>query len=137
MELNMEYITNFIYWIKRNSRIMLLWILLFLTLILFENKISSLISNYSVIGENEVNGRYFILIHKIINAGIYGIFIWFLFKNYRLSKQFNFWTFLLSSFYLFLKSNNSDELIFLNYINKSGHIVLYSDIFLIIGRLTL
>jgi KAP family P-loop domain len=126
-------INKLISWIKRNSRIFFLWLILISSFILFEGKVSNLISKYSLIGEQEVNSEYFYTLFLFVKASILMLFIWGFITNYRFSKYFNFWLSFVSVSYYFLKRNNYDNLIFLEYEKSPDNLIYYADIFLLLG----
>tara|TARA_R110000751_G_scaffold100068_2_gene193762 strand:- start:58243 stop:61041 length:2799 start_codon:yes stop_codon:yes gene_type:complete len=137
MEVNVEYINSFIKWIKRNSRLILIWLSLIFIFILLEDRISNLISKYSLVEDKEVNGRYFGTLFYIVKRVVVFSFVWLFITNYRISKHINFWLLFSCVGYYILKTNSDDKLIFLQYGETSDTLINYADIFLLIGFFTI
>lgn len=133
-----KVLNNFISWGARNGKFIIIWILLIALFSLFELKISKILSKYIFIGKEEINSRNFHFLFKACCILIIGLFSWMGIKNYRISKSLNFWLFFSPIAYLILRSNSSDELIFLSVSSKPElRFLKYSDILLLLGGLTL
>ena len=126
-------IIGFITWLNKNKRNLLVWIILFALFLIFQHKISKILSDYIFIGENEVEQVIFNWIYSF-TLGILGIvFIWFFVKNYRLSKSFNFWSLFIGTVYCSLKwLSNTGHLFFLKFTTVQNVTFYYADIFLLI-----
>lgn len=126
----LHFINKLILWIKRNFRLIAIWLILFSIFVLFENKISNLLSNYILIGESEINSNKFNTIFQLLTNLILTLFFWFFISNYRLAKQLNFWILLIAVFYWVLRYNTADKIEFLKSDGNLG-MSYFADIFLL------
>ncbi|TDD97922.1 KAP family P-loop NTPase fold protein [Flavobacterium cellulosilyticum] len=120
--------------IKVNLSIISSWIIFSIITLLFQSKISSFISNNSFITDKEVKSDNFYFIFTLLILIIVIRFLWFIIKNYRISKKHNYLIFLICTIYLFLRNNENDQLWFSFYNVKWS--IYYSDIILLMSFLS-
>jgi len=132
----MKNFIRFINWTKRNGQLILMWVICLFVFLIFENRISNFISQNSIITSTELNNRFFSLVFFTSFIFIAFVFLYSVFKNYRNSKIFNFWISLISTAYLVLRCNNSDNLVFVNFSKTFELGIYYADILLFLGLLT-
>ncbi|MFA9189547.1 P-loop NTPase fold protein [Flavobacterium magnesitis] len=120
--------------IKVNLSIISSWIIFSIITLLFQSKISSFISNNSVITNKEVKNDNFNFAFTLLIFIILIRFLWFIIKNYRISKKHNYLIFFICMIYLFIRNNEDDQLLFSFYNVKWS--IYYSDIILLISFLS-
>lgn len=121
--------------IKDNLSILSSWAIFVIIILLFQSKISLFISTSSIITEKEVKNNYFYFAYISLVMILIMRFLWFIFKNYRLSKKYNYLIFLVSIIYLFIRNNEDDTLWFSVYNVKLNF--YYTDIILLMSFLSL
>lgn len=125
-------------WTKRNLRTIIIWSILLALFILLESRISTLILKYNLIRETEINSRYFLKLYQGIKVIALVVFAFLFIKNYRLSKNLNFWFLFLATAYIILKSNETDKLEFIVIpSDEENNMGVFADVFLYLGYLTI
>lgn len=113
-----------------NKTVIFSWIILVSVLMLFISKVTLFISEYSFISEKEVQDSFFNKAYLLLLIIISSTFLWYSFKNYRISKKNNFIVFLITIIYLVMRNNQSDKLWFSIYSSKYNF--YYTDIIVLL-----
>jgi len=121
-------IVNVLQWINRNRRVVIWWILLALTVILFYKPLASFLSSHNLFPRTVVCTERFHWILSLIIFLLSSFFLFRLFLNYRLSKFYIFLYTLISIGYFFLRQNQEPSLI--SFVPYNSYI-FYSDIILL------
>lgn len=114
-----------------NRAVIFSWIILVSLLILLIGKVTLFITEYSFISEKEVQDSFFNKAYTLLLIIISATFIWYIFKNYRVSKKNNYIIFLVTTIYLVMRNNHSDKLWFSTYSYKYNF--YYTDIIILIS----
>lgn len=133
MENKIKKRVRLFYLLKNNIAIIFSWLIVIIVTLFFQNKISLFIANNSLVTYTEVKSDYFDLAYLSLAILIFIRYIWFLIKNYRLSKKQNYIIFSIVVVYLFLRNNKSDSLHFSYY---NFEFLYYADLIIFIAFMT-
>ncbi|MET3034096.1 KAP family P-loop NTPase fold protein, partial [Flavobacterium johnsoniae] len=121
--------------LKSNFNVFFSWLVLVTIVLIFQNKIATFLAENSIIKHVDVKKQSFNLAFVTLVLIFLIRFFWFIVKNYRISQKQNYFIFLFSSIYFFLRNDENDSLYF-SYLSRR-HELYYSDIILLIAILSI
>ncbi|MDQ6531200.1 P-loop NTPase fold protein [Flavobacterium sp. LHD-85] len=131
----MNLFGKILFFLKSNFKFFFSWLVLFTIVLIFQNKVATFLGENSIIEHVDVKKQSFKLAFVILVLIFLIRFFWFIIKNYRISQKQNYFIFLFSSIYFFLRNDENDSLYF-SYLSRK-HDLYYSDIILLIAILSI